>query len=381
MTLSGVYILNMPSFLPRFPRLIGARRGHAFLLLHGLTGGVALAVPTAARAASALCADGLCQPAITKTTYFARPAYRLTDGNSEAIIVPALGRIMSFGKVGGPNLLWNSPTPSGINWGWINYGGDKTWLAPQSEWPTWNGSGWPPEKAIDGSPYQAEVMSGGKLRLTAPLSAGTGLRLSRTLYFNEAGELVIEQTIVKEKGAPVRAALWSITQAIPGEAIFLPLNPNSAYKNGYFTLMTSKKEQAISLVSPTLLKYEPKTSGDGNKIGLDSPVSALASVRDGVALVQKAEQPAGRYPDGADGAGFPVEFYVNGDPKVFYCELELLGPLKTFKVGGKSTYTVRWSLHDLPSKDLNSPAVVDAINGLIYSPCDCGGWNGPCRTG
>ena len=90
------------------------------------------------------------------------------------------------------------------------------------------------------------------------------------------------------------------------------------------------------------------------------------SYLDSVAFVQKSELPKGRYPDGADGAGFPVEFYVSGDPKMFYCELEILGPLKVFKVGGKSTHTVRWSLHDLPSKDVNSPAVVEAVQGLIY---------------
>lgn len=340
-----------------------------FLLLASL-GAASHLLPARAQVDSALCTDGTCLPAISKATYFDRPAYRLTDGKTEAIIVPGIGRIMRYGKVGGPNLLWNSPTSKGINWGWLNYGGDKTWLSPQTDWPIWLGSVWPPDKALDGSPHEIEVLSGGKLRLTTPLSPAVGMRISRTLYFNEAGELVIEQMAVKEKGAPVRAGLWSITQSVPGDAIFLPVNPESAYKNGYYWQTKSKFEQTVSMASAGLLKYEPKPTkaGDGAKIGLDSPVSALASVKDGVAFVQKSALPKGKYPDGADGAGFPVEFYVSGDPKVFYCELELLGPLKTFKVGGKSTHAVRWSLHDLPSKDVNAPAVVDAIQNLIYSP-------------
>lgn len=370
---SGVYKLSIytfPSSMLHFSLIPVARRGSVRFLLCSLLGltGATLLAPTAARAESALCADGMCQPAISKTTFFARPAYRLTDGKTEAIIVPQIGRIMRYGKVGGPNLLWNSPTPKGIDWGWINYGGDKNWLSPQSQWPAWQGANWPPDKAHDGKPHKAEVLSGGKLRLTSPLSTSTGIRFSRILFFNEAGELVIQQTAIKEKGAPIRAGIWSITQIVPGDAVFLPVNQKSSYKNGYYWQMKKTHEEMVSRVGPDLLRYEPKPSKHGSKVGVDSTVSAIASVRDGVAFVQKSPLPAGQYPDGADGAGFPVEFYHHGDPKVYYAELELLGPLKNFKVGGKSTHTMRWSLHDLPSKNVNSPTLVKAVRSLIYSP-------------
>lgn len=321
-----------------------------------------------ARAESALCENGECSPAISAVTYGGRDAFKLTDGRAEAIIVPQIGRVMRFGKVGGPNLLWNATDSSPKNSGWKNYGGDKTWLAPQSSWKQFHGSdNWPPDLAFDGTPHRAGVLTGGKLKMTTPLSP-TGIRISRTFYFDASGEFVIEQTATKEKGAPVRASIWSITQVVPGEAIFMARNRNSTYAEGFHKMGQVGELQRIEDVNPNLVKIMPSSAGAGGKIGVDSPVSSLVSVRDGVAFLQKSSKLAGQYPDGEGGAGFPTELYINGDAKAFYAELEILGPLKNFAVGGKSTHTVRWSLHDLPSKDVNSPALIEAVEKLITTP-------------
>ncbi|PQV63019.1 protein of unknown function (DUF4380) [Abditibacterium utsteinense] len=315
---------------------------------------------------SALCENGECSPAISAVTYGGRDAFKLTNGKTEAIIVPQIGRVMRFGKVGGPNLLWNAADSAPKNAGWKNYGGDKTWLAPQSSWKQFHSSdNWPPDPAFDGKPHRSEVLSGGKLRMTTPLSP-TGIRISRTFYFDDKGEFVIEQTATKEKGAPVRAGIWSITQVVPGEAIFMARNRNSTYAEGFHKMGNVGEAQKIEVVNPNLLRITPSSAGAGGKIGVDSPISSLVSVRDGVAFLQKAIQPAGLYPDGEGGAGFPTELYINGDAKAFYVEMEILGPLKNFAVGGKSTHTVRWSLHDLPSKNVESPALVATVEKLIF---------------
>jgi hypothetical protein len=331
--------------------------------------GVAHAQPLAfaPTSSSLLCQDGECRPAISKTTFFDRPAYSLTDGRTQAIVVPEIGRIMSYGKVGGPNLLWNAPTAKGIDWGWKNYGGDKNWLAPQSAWPATQGKGWPPDPAFDGQPHQLEVLSGGRLQLTSSLSASSGMRFIRTLYYADNGDLVIEQTVCKEKGAPLQASIWNITQTAPGQAVFLPMNLGSNYKGGFVQLQGKEGTGSFEAVKPNLLRVLPTQEGGGLKIGVDSSVSSIASVRDGVAFLQKAPKPIGTYPDGVEGAGFPVEFYIYSNPKLFYYEMELLGPMKTFKPGGKSTHTMRWSLHDLPSQDVNSPEVVEVVEKLLFA--------------
>ena len=316
---------------------------------------------------NALCETGECQAAISAVEYEGRAAYKLTDGRTEAVVVPEIGRIMRFGSVGGPNLLWNLESSAIRGKGYGNYGGDKTWLAPQTSWKEFHGANiWPPDADLDGSPHQVEILTGGKVQLISPLSV-SGMRLMRTIYFEANGELVIEQTARKEKGAPIRAALWNITQTVPGQAVFLPRDERSTYPDGIAHIDKRGTSQKIEVVTPRLLRVIALPSGGAEKTGVDSPVSAIASVRDGVAFVQKSAKPAGVYPDGQDGgAGLPVELFTLGTEKNPYYELELLGPLKNFSVGGKSTHTLRWSLHDLPSKNVNSPAVTQAIEKLLY---------------
>jgi len=140
---------------------------------------------------------------------------------------------------------------------------------------------------------------------------------------------------------------------------------DSIYKNGYFRFgAPSSPDEGVS-VANGLLRVDPVPRGGGKKFGVDAPVAALASVRDGVAWVQRAAKPKGQYPDGAEDHGFPVELYVNGDANVFYAELELLGPLVDMVKGQKQTHTVKWSLHDLPSNDVDDAATQAALAALL----------------
>ena len=47
-------------------------------------------------------------PSFSPVKYLGFAAYRLSDGRSEAVVVPRLGRVMRYAMVGGENLLWNS---------------------------------------------------------------------------------------------------------------------------------------------------------------------------------------------------------------------------------------------------------------------------------
>src|SRR5467141_1441152 len=65
----------------------------------------------------------------------------VSNGRVEAVIVPAIGRVMQFrfaGEEDGPfweNRAMEGKAPDSESKEWSNFGGDKTWPAPQSDWP------------------------------------------------------------------------------------------------------------------------------------------------------------------------------------------------------------------------------------------------------
>ena len=78
---------------------------------------------------------------IARTQFRGGTAWRISDGATEAVIVPAYdGRLMSYGKVGSANWLWNGqPDEDGEHMRW---GGDKTFPGPHSQYPEGtNGAG------------------------------------------------------------------------------------------------------------------------------------------------------------------------------------------------------------------------------------------------
>ena len=94
------------------------------------------------------------------------------------------------------------------------------------------------------------------------------MRVVREFSFNERGEFVIAHTLEKISGEQRVLAIWPVTQIPPPGAVYLPLNPNSAYPNGvhvfgavpatacFETLLEAQGKTA----RPTTLKITP-TSG------------------------------------------------------------------------------------------------------------------------
>ena len=304
---------------------------------------------------------------IEKTLFDGRVAWKISDGQSEAVIVPEWGRVMSFRRIGAPNWLWQAPPKNYGAGEWKNFGGDKSWPAPQSQWVAINGRGWPPPPEWDGMAHKAGVKNG-KLWMVSRVAHGFGMRVVRQFWFDANGDFVIEQAAEKISGAPLFSSLWSVTQIVPPEAIFLPTNPNSAYKNNFHWIAKPKIEiGATSNVSPTLLRVIPSAGNDDNnfKIGTDAPISAAVAVEAGWAFVVRSARPDGEYPDGAEKAGFPVELWNMGPRDIHYNELELLSPLRLYKTGTRWRHTIRWSIHQLPTRDINAPEMPIAIEQIL----------------
>jgi len=315
------------------------------------------------------CATSQCPAAGTPevVAYGGRQSYRLTDGRSEAIVVPSLGRVMRYGLVGGYNFLWNSKQTTFKSGEWKNWGGDKTWLAPQGDWAAYLGHGFPPDPVHDGTPHLARVLANGHLLMASQNSRAFGARLIREFWFDPSGDFIIKQTVEKTAGTPMMASLWNVTQIPPDiERVFVPLNADSPYSGGFYWFGGPNPTAEVAPLSPTLLRYR-HTADASYKLGADSPVCAIAAVKAGVAFVERAPRPPGDYPEGASAAGFPVEVY-NGGGAAGYTEMELLSPLRPLKPRDSFSQTLRWSLHELPAKDVAEEGVIAALEAKLLQP-------------
>lgn len=270
----------------------------------------------------------------------------LGNGKVEAVIVPAIGRVMQFrftGEEDGPfwenaELFGKSPDPKSSTWG--NFGGDKTWPAPQSEWPKLTPRSWPPPVAFDSMPVTAEIkhtlVSTSMVELISPVDPHYGIRTQRLIQLDaRRPQMLITTRYEKVEGDPVTVGVWIITQLKDPQAVHILMPKTSIFAEGYTKqskqLPASLKQQGRLLS----LTRDPKIS---TKIGTDA--SSLLWI--GTKHTLRIDSPRVAnvtYPD----QGSSAEVYTNPDP-LKYVELEMLGPLKTMKIGDRIEHTNTYTL-------------------------------------
>ena len=112
-------------------------------------------------------------------------AIRLTNGTVNLIVIPSIGgRIMRYGFVGKPNVLWNNPKitdlPANASQH-FNYGGDKAWPWPQDDWPLLIGRQYPPPPECDQAAFKSRLIGSHGVRLESPPIPSHAARLVREI--------------------------------------------------------------------------------------------------------------------------------------------------------------------------------------------------------
>jgi hypothetical protein len=340
------------------------------LTLAGCGGGVQQAQPRksvpsvsggygeGAQAASLKAAD---QVQVVEANYYGHQALRLTNGLVTVIAVPELGgRIMEY-KIADMPLLWanlaevqGGKTPTGAPKttsapaAWRNYGGYKTWPAPQDKW------GGPPDprgSQLEGARWVGRIAKPrgevGEVELTSPSDAGvTGLQITRRVrLYQGTTRLEVEETFKNVSGHQIEWSIWNVTQ-VPGvlaedrpdqgAMIYYPVNPNSKFKGGYRQIIDKASTQWRVLDGGLL---EVTYKHELGKIGSDSDAGWMAYVdgsRHWAYVKRFAHKPGAEYPDG----GCSVEVYTS--PDLPYMEMEALSPPRTLAAGEEMSFTEDW---------------------------------------
>ena len=301
----------------------------------------------------------------------------LGNGLISLEIVPDIGgRITRFYLGGHQYMLVNSelesmtPPPSrvGPDGSWLNYGGDKLWVAPQGNkgpefWPG------PPDPVLDGGPYEARVVEekDGKptaVELRSGTTAASGVQLSRRVRIYEGTTRVSFEAEMRNVDTKARRwGIWAHTQLNgrdksgtghnPNLFAYCLLNPRSLHPKGYWVMYgppdnpSFKPEPENGMMVVRYLRQV-------GKIGVDSDAGWIAVVdgTDGFVFVQRFTFLPGRpYPDNAT-----VEFWADGygqaspDAKPvlspmepgYGLESEIIGPFERLEPGRSATFRYDW---------------------------------------
>ncbi len=255
--------------------------------------------------------------------------YRIANAHAEAIVVPAIGRVMQFRLLGDEaGVFWENRALDGqvhppASKEWVNYGGDKCWPAPQSAWPSMQGHPWPPPAAFDGQPTVA-VAGENSVTLTSAIDAGYGIQVIRHIEL-VPGEPVlrIHSEYRKVSGAPVKVAVWTIAQMSDPQLACMLLPEHSYQAAGYIPL--SEAQPAGLKIDGRLLTLKRDRT---HNVKIGSQGSRMAWVGAKCVALIEAEAGPGDYPDG----GCVTQIYTNADP-LPYVEMECLGPLENLIAG------------------------------------------------
>lgn len=280
---------------------------------------------------------------------------RLTLG-----LVPALGgRLLSF-QLDGRELLYRNPRLlddhlhrlddrhlpplDGTLASWRNYGGDKTWPAPQG----WSGPAeWagPPDPVLDSGCYQADLVESGygaTLTMTSADDLRSGLRLSRTLALpGDSTEFTLEHRFTAVD-RPVEWAIWNILQ--------LCGDPSGDPTEGWYAEVDSRPNPVIRLLSGNGFPRYKVTGGVVfvpcqpmvGKLGVPGATGRISTLVAGVEVYQRfSPDTQANYTDRGSRAEIWLECpledglaHLGGlKPDTFIIESEVLGPLVLLKPG------------------------------------------------
>jgi hypothetical protein len=290
------------------------------------------------------------QEAVTveRISYHGWPdCYLLSNGCVEAVVVPAIARVMQLrlaGETEGP--FWENRALDGLLHDaapdeWINFGGDKCWPAPQSAWSRQQGREWPPPVAFDSRPAEAAATEFCVV-LTSPIDPGFGIQVARHVEL-DAGQPVLRIRTEYRKllGGPVRVGIWTITQLREPERVAVLLAEDSKFASGYLGFLAA---QPAELKIDGRFLWLKRHTSEQVKIGTDGSCMVWVGAR--CALRIDAEAGPGEYPDG----GCVTEVYTNPDP-LPYVELEVLGPLQAINAGERIERTTLYTLKSRSTSD------------------------------
>lgn len=187
-----------------------------------------------------------------KQAEFAGWSYALwveSDRMSLVLVPQVGGRIMGV-RWGQQDLFWvnesladtavdietlENPAIDKADWGFLLWGGNKTWLAPQDRWQQAL-----PFVDLDSGAYELEILQATpqqvKVALISPVCRETAIQITRVVTINPACWRITHR--LENRGdRPARWGIWSNSMVRRPAQVFLPLGQTSVFEQGVKTFV------------------------------------------------------------------------------------------------------------------------------------------------
>lgn len=261
---------------------------------------------------------------------------RILCGDIEMIVTLDVGpRVISYGRVGGPNLMVIHEADAGQTGGdhFRSYGGHRVWIAPEEHLRSWR---------PDNEPVDYEVIDGWHIFTSKPDIYHTQKQL-RILTDPENERFVLLHRVYNHSPYDLELAAWAATQCRTGEILF----PQAAYVSHGEQFQPARP---LVLWAYTKMRDSRWTWGDHvirlrhdgdnpepQKIGARISQGYAGLVCDGELFLKRFPFDSGAYyPD------FDVNFeaFTRND----MLEIESLGPMESVPSGGYAEHPEAWYL-------------------------------------
>lgn len=288
------------------------------------------------------------------TPIFFDDSVTINNGIIRVGVAPSVGRLIEFGWVGGPNLIWvndasayQDATPGVAVPGqaYVNLGGDKVWPTTQPLWKMATGNAsWPPDGVIDGGAWNLIDHTARRITIQSAPSPHYGITVRRTVELPDDEPLVtITNTYHRFEANALPVQVWSITQMRPPTRVAFDIADNAP-----------DHSEKLRALNPNAQVYRSSASVTETGLGvwsLDCPDDTkfgsfgrwVAAIYPNVTWTQQTPfDPHGAYPELSS-----VQAYKG----VGYVELEVLSPMVQLAADESLSHTVTWRLWRVPADE------------------------------
>jgi hypothetical protein len=299
--------------------------------------------------------------AIREADFYGWEAQWIEQGPLTLVLVPQVGgRIMSVGWKG-HELSFVNPDCRGRvldvasiadvheakrRLGFVLWGGDKTWLAPQDRWTDGD-----PFLDLDSGAYDLSVdRTSGSATMVSPVCRETGVQIERTVSLGaEPGTWSVASRLINASDGIVDWAPWDVAMMLRPATVLMPTSPDSAFPRGVRTfdnegVSTSVRDEVVDFVDD--IAVFSCRDAVKFKYGVDAGLGRILAVietGDGGLVGYRKSVPT--YHPQPYGHGCVLEIF--NASAYSYIEMEVHGPVVSLQPGESFTLKVDSALFDL----------------------------------